>query len=278
MKKAPRQAVDLELVKEGVDGDRTLLARSLESAASRASALSFLLRTSCSLAGYLSVTDPESQELCRALRMGARAAAGIFALATGKGEVDLNLGEASVRLPATGPTDATHGGHWRVGWWLSHIVGDLTAIDRLIATPVDVLRRSSSRGDECQYLFIDALQAFEKRADDWATKLRVALDATDPTEVDLADEEFVLNIIVPEMQMLFRAAIGEVTPFNEALEFALERHNKYWGKASRKRDPNGYLALGPLAIARMARNAGMPIEVESEYLPKWLTEGGCKAQ
>lgn len=33
-------------------------------------------------------------------------------------------------------------------------------------------------------------------------------------------------------------------------------------------------ALGPLAIACMARDAGMPIEVQSEYLPKELLEFG----
>ncbi|MEU6294433.1 Imm49 family immunity protein [Streptomyces erythrochromogenes] len=36
----------------------------------------------------------------------------------------------------------------------------------------------------------------------------------------------------------------------------------------------GLVALGPLAIACMARDAGMPIEVESEYLPQELLEFG----
>jgi hypothetical protein len=277
MKQVPRHSVDLEIVEEGIDAKKTLLESLLESATNRAAALSLVLSTARSYAGYLVVAQPESEELCQALRIGARSAAAIFVLATGRGEMEVELGEIQTKLPATGPTDATHVGNWRTGWWLAHIVRDRTAIDRLVATPVDVLRRSSTRGDECQYLFIDALQAFEKRAADWSTKLRVALDATDPEQVNISDEEFVLNILVPEMQCLFRLAIGEIAPFNEALQFALERHKKYWSKGNRKRDPDGYLALGPLAIAGMARNAGMPIEVESEYLPKRLLEGGCRA-
>lgn len=275
MKHVPRHTVDLELVNEGVDGTNTLLASLLKSAASRPSALSLVLGTARGYAGYLAVAQPESEEVCRALRIGAKSAAAIFALATGSGEVEVEVDETPVRLPATGPTDATHVGNWRIGWWLAHIVRDQKAINLLASTPLEVLRRSSSRADECQYLFIDALQAFEKRADDWSTRLRMALDATDPAKNKILDEEFVLNIIVPEMQMLFRLAVGEVIPFHEAVEFALVRHKKYWSKSNRKRDPDGYLAMGPLAIARLAYDAGIHIEVNSEYLPKWLAEGGC---
>ncbi len=278
MKKIRRHSVDLELVEEGIDGNRTLLASGLQSAANRVAALSSLLSIARSYAGYLSVVQPESEDLCRGLRIGTKSAAAIFALATGSGKVEVDLSETSVRLPATGSTDATHVGNWRVGWWMAHIVRDQCAIDHLAAIPVEVLRRSSTRVDECQYLFVDALQAFERRASDWSTKLRVALDATDPEQANISDEDFVLNILVPEMQCLFRLAIGEIEPFNEALDFALERHKKYWSKATRKRDSHGYLGLGPLAIAGMARNAGMPIEVCSEYMPKWILEGGCRVQ
>lgn len=34
----------------------------------------------------------------------------------------------------------------------------------------------------------------------------------------------------------------------------------------------GLVSLGPLAIACLARDAGFPIEVESEYLPKALLD------
>jgi Immunity protein 49 len=278
MKKVSQHTVDPELVEEGVYGERELLESGIQSAAKRAAALSSVLSKTRSYAGYLAVAQPKSEEICRALRIGARAAASIFALATGNGEVEVDLGEMRTKLPATGSTDSTHVGNWRIGWWLAHIVRDHSAIAQLVSTPIDVLRQSSTRGDECQYLFIDALQAFEKRADDWSTRLRMALDATDPEQVNISDEEFVLNILVPEMQLLFRLAIGEIAPFNEALQFALERHKKYWGKGNRKRDPDGYLALGPLAIVAIAHNAGMPIEVESEYLPRRLFEGDCREQ
>ncbi len=275
MKKVSPHAVDSELVQEGVERKQELLVDVLDSAISRAAALSIVLGTARSYAGYLAAADAKTEELCRSLRIGAQAAAAIFALGSGSGEIEFALGSQHGRLPATGPTDATHVGNWRIGWWLAHLVRERAAIDRLAATPIDVLRRSSSRGDECQYLLIEALQGFEKRAPDWSTKLQAALDATDPTHVKLAEEEFVLNILVPEMQMLFRLALGEIVPFDDALEFALTRHKKYWSKGKRKQDPDGFLALGPLAISSVALDAGMTIDVESEYIPRELIENRC---
>jgi len=93
--------------------------------------------------------------------------------------------------------------------------------------------------------------------------------------VQLSDEEFVLNVLVPEMQMLFRLALGEVGPFDDSLEFALERHKKYWSKSNRKKDPDGFLALGALSISSAAFDAGFPVEVESDYVPRDLIENGC---
>jgi hypothetical protein len=275
MRKISRHTVDPELVQERIESNKHLLADMLESAGHRAAALSILLGTATSYAGYLAAADAAIAELCRALRIGAQASATIFALGAGRGDVEFSLGDRHAKLPATGPTDATHVGNWRVGWWLAHIVRDRAAIDRLADTPIEVLRQSSTRGDECQYLFVEALQGFEQRTPDWSTKLQAAVDATDPERVRLSDEEFVLNVLVPEMQMLFRLALGEIAPFTDALAFALERYKKYWSKASRKRDPDGFLALGPLAISSVAFDAGMPVEVASDYAPRNLIENCC---
>lgn len=270
MKKISRSAVDVALVQDGVKRKAKLLADVLASETIRDVSLPILLGTATSYAGYLSAAGDPRAQLGKALGIGAQAAAAIFALAGGSGEIEFMLGDRRVRLAATGATSASHVATWRAGWWLAQLVRDQAAIATLAATPMDVLRGSSSRGDACQYMFAEALQAFEQRAADWSEKLHAAIDATDPDKVKLADEEYVLNILVPEMSLLLHLATGNIAPFNEALQFALERHKKYWSKGARKRDPDGYLALGPLALASLASAAGMSISAESEYLPPEL--------
>jgi hypothetical protein len=275
MKKVSRHSVDAELVEEGREQYEELLASMVGEAGKRAAALSVILGVARSCAGYLAASQGKVSDICAALRIGAQTSAAIFALGSCTGEVRFAVNDRDSVLPATGPTDATHVGNWRIGWWLAHIVRDHVSVQRLASTPIDVLRRSSSRADECQYLFVEALQGFDKRDAGWATKLQAALDATDPEHIALSDEEFVLNILVPEMQMLFHFALGEVAEFAASQEFAAERHKKYWSKTNRKRDPDGFLALGPLALASMAFDAGMPIGIDSEYAPQHLIRGAC---
>ena len=72
---------------------------------------------------------------------------------------------------------------------------------------------------------------------------------------------------VPELELLVRHLQRDARAFDEALQFALERHKKYWSQGDRKFNPHGFLALGPTAIAALAYEAQMPIEAESDYLP-----------
>ena len=57
----------------------------------------------------------------------------------------------------------------------------------------------------------------------------------------------------------------------KALVRALQLHKEYWTKdEDRRLTTEGAVALGPLAVACLAYDVGMPIEVESEYLPEYL--------
>jgi hypothetical protein len=148
-------------------------------------------------------------------------------------------------------------------------------LDALADTPVHILRQSSSRADECVYLFIEALQSLWKRQPDVGGKLAAALEATEPDRVAASGLDFVLNVLVPEIELLVRFLEMSQATFNEALEFALVRHKKYWSSGQRKLDPLGWVALGPLALASFAFDAELSIAVESDYLPRDWYEGAC---
>ena len=62
--------------------------------------------------------------------------------------------------------------------------------------------------------------------------------------------------------------------FNNAFAQALEQHQKYWTANSERIDePEGFVALAPLAIAVLARSVGLSVTVESEYAPRNFVEG-----
>ena len=57
----------------------------------------------------------------------------------------------------------------------------------------------------------------------------------------------------------------------------MTRHKIYWGSEDNSMDGYGFIAWGPLALSCLAYDAGIPIEVESDYLPLRLLHGECRA-
>ena len=126
------------------------------------------------------------------------------------------------------------------------------------------------------YSWAETLQSFERGESGTMAKLQVAIDQTDPAVLHEDTKAGMLQIRVPEMQVFYRLICQEPGPFNEALQRAVEQHKKYWSAAKRKNDPAGFIALGPLAFACRAHDIGLPVTVESDYLPRRLIEGACR--
>jgi hypothetical protein len=85
----------------------------------------------------------------------------------------------------------------------------------------------------------------------------------------------VQNILYPPINLFHRSVRKDEADFNQALVEALELHKAYWtADEDRANDPEGRIALGPLAVACLAYDGGIPIEVESDYLPKHLLQPG----
>jgi hypothetical protein len=237
------------------------------------------IRDSLWIAGACAALDPGGDELCGALRGVAALTAGLFRLMVEMpGEYPIPLGDGRrAILHNIGVTSETSVGTWHTGFYAACVVRDENALQQLATTPIASIRRSPTRADDSMFLWIEALQSWHTQATGTAEKLKVALEATDPAQSKGSDPNYILNILVPAMELLFRVIEGKPAPFNEALHFALERHKKHWGSAKNKTDPEGLLALGPLAMASLAHDTGIAIEVESDYLPRRLFEGACRS-
>ncbi|MEV8331226.1 immunity 49 family protein [Streptomyces niveus] len=107
-------------------------------------------------------------------------------------------------------------------------------------------------------------------AETWKT-LVTAVNGTDPQHARIAGTELMVKIIYPSLELFQLYLRREQQAFIEALVTALIWRKEYWtANEARSLSGDGLVALAPLAIACMASDAAMRIDVESEYLPKHL--------
>ncbi len=276
---AQSHSLDRDFVAERLAARRNQLAKIIEYAHEDPDELGRLMLTGRAVAGYQAATDPSCLELPRVIRMVAQAAAALFGLASLEPgtSVGVALGDAPVVLAATGATSSAHAGRWLDGFFCALIARDQASIARLCATPIDVLKASSTRGDTYGELLVDALQSVGRGNSDAdsAARLLKALHATAPEQIAIEPVDRVLHIVVPQIELLYHVLNNDAAGFNNGLEKALRLHRKYWTTIADEgiNDPDALLALGPTAMACLAHDRGFAVDIESHYVPRQLIHG-----
>jgi hypothetical protein len=175
-------------------------------------------------------------------------------------------------IPATGPQYYADAGTWITAFWLSVICRESARLDMLSTTPLDLLRSSGAVFDDYIYPWVDTLQTSWRERSVPFDKLLDALEGTNPKALRVAPRELILKILSPPLEMFHYYVREDSEKFNASLLQALELHKQYWTvDEERATDPTGLVAIGPLAVACLAPDAGViPIEIESGYLPEHL--------
>lgn len=176
-------------------------------------------------------------------------------------------------IPAVGAQHFTDAGTWVTAFRLAVICRDQARMTELADVPVSLLRDSGAVYDEYIYAWVDALQTYWSERPGLGEKLVAAFDGTAPEALRVADRELMLKILYPPLNLFLQFIKRDEEKFNLGLVQALELHKEYWTKdEDRRLTTDGAVALGPLAIACLAHDAGMTIEVESDYLPRHLLQ------
>jgi hypothetical protein len=269
-----RHSADLDDIQSDYDYYASLLEKSIKNIHKAPANLGTLARNARSYAGYQCILDPNSIQLWRALRIAAYSLTSVCELASlPEGNYEVFAGEGEpVMLPA-GVNSYSDGISWLHGFYLGVACRESHLNDRLAEIPVAVLKQSSSRNDEYLYLQIEALQSFWKGATDTPQRVIEAMKATDPEVIKVGTVDYALNIAVPEIDLLFRLLENDSVAFNESLIKALERHKKHWSKKDMKNRPIGFIAIGILGLVSIAYERGITIDVESDYIPKYIFQG-----
>lgn len=239
--------------------------------------LSFALTNTRREAAYRAVADPTAASIdtWNTVALAMQAGGAIFALtAQTEGEVSFRIGDVDFTRPGTGPKTTANPGDWQRAMSLAMICRERPRIDILASIPVDVLRGSGGQSDEFQFDWIKALQLYWRSEDGLIDTLLRAMQGADPEADTIAGADLVAHILYPPMELFYLLTQREDARFNESLAKALELHKSYWtATTERANDSEGFIAWRVLAIACLAKDAGVDITVESDYLPKNLLDG-----
>jgi Immunity protein 49 len=106
-----------------------------------------------------------------------------------------------------------------------------------------------------------------KAASTWIGDAEAAM-----AEFEITDPLLIECRVRPTLR-LAKALVEETEPFQSALSAALEAHQRYYRQPDRRRDWEGLLALEATALAALACDRGLAIEIQSDYLPRALVRG-----
>ncbi|GAA1931869.1 hypothetical protein GCM10009837_66980 [Streptomyces durmitorensis] len=226
--------------------------------------------------GARCVVDPRAAALetweatVNAMQLGSA----LFAVtATGEGSVECRINRKMRTLPAVGLMSTADAGKWLTAFWLAVICRDQARMTQLCEIPLERLRAPEGQYDEYIYHWIDTLQTYWLRRAGLVEKLTATFQASDPAVARIAPRDLLDGLLYPPISLFYHFVRKNEEGFSPALWEALKLHKTYWTlNEVREADIDGSIALGPLAIACLAYDGGIPIDVESEYLPKHLLQ------
>jgi hypothetical protein len=254
------------------------LAKRIDSLEQSADMIDFAFSTSVLTLHARCVVDPRAaavetwEAVVNAMQLGSA----LFAVTgVSEGSVECRIDRKLRTLPAVGPLSSADAGNWLTAFWLAVVCRDQRRMTRLCDIPLERLRAPEGSYDEYIYHWVDVLQTYWQRRPGLVEKLTDALQASDPSVARITPKDMLQGLMYPPINLFYHFVRKNEEGFSPALEEALKLHRAYWTlNEDREADIDGAIALGPLAIACLAYDGELPIEVESEYLPKHLLQRG----
>lgn len=190
-----------------------------------------------------------------------------------EGTIECRIDRKQRSLPAPASRPTADAGTWLSAFWLAVICRDQERLTQLCEIPLERLRSPEGSYDEYIYHWVDTLQTWWLRRPDLAGKLIATIEASDPAVARIAPQDLLQAVLYPPINLFYHYVRNDRDGFAPALADALKLHKIYWTlDEDRAADIDGSIALGPLAIACLAHDAGFPLDIESDYLPKHLLQ------
>lgn len=153
---------------------------------------------------------------------------------------------------------------WRSAFWWALIARDAAAMTQLAEYPVARARRFGEDAfDEFHYEWMTILQTAWRHGPEAVADQVWQLDTTSR----VGAQEVVDHLLRPSIDVFARLAARDQDGLTYELANALYMHRAFFDNDTWRDDPEGALSLPLLGIACWARDLGMRIEIDSDYLP-----------
>ncbi|MET9627574.1 immunity 49 family protein [Lentzea sp. NPDC006480] len=272
----PRHEIDLDFSRAQVDTLQRLIESALDDVETDPDALSAVRKRALMRFEHLTALDPAAgeDETWQAAVFASQAANAVFAR-TSKAEdvVRYRLGDREYALPVLGPNHHATPVDWVTAAFLAVVTRSEEHVAELCKVGKYTLRGSGAQVEAYVHPWVETLQRHLGGDQVPPALLESVIDLTDPGRASFASPDFMLLVAHPPVNVLFRVLRGTAEEFNDALVQAATAHRDYWRRADFAANPDGFVAVGALAMAILGRNKGFPVEVESGYLPENLVNG-----
>ncbi len=231
-------------------------------------------------AALASLRNDGKDEICASLQIAAQTAAAAFLSARcGVGQVRLTLGLDEIQFPATGPISTAHFGIWLLGLSSSVICRESVAKNIIChEDSVNAAMDSATSGDDFWSSFAQVIiSTINNDISRWRSSTGVARSLMNPNSSALINPKFVEYTKLPLLDLCDCLMEGREDSWSDALLKALEKHRIFWSSSNNADDSFGFLALDIAAMCVLAYDRGWRMDMESEYIPKFLIKGGCSA-
>lgn len=281
MQSIGRHEIDLMEIEFDIDRCQSYLPRFIDLVEGNPDALESVFDYALQEAEVRSTRDPRGNllETWRSVVLAMQASSAMFAVAAQtEGEVEVRLLERVLSVPATGLRPHIEPGRWLCALWLAIVCRDRDRMDVLMRFPVEDLRAVDPAKDAVHdgfmYEWVHALQCFWKEDENLTQVLLKAMEISLPEYLGRQDEEITVLLLSPPIDVFWHLMNRDQDGFDKAFAHAVEGHKSYWARdEGRRRSPSGFIAWAPLALARLAKELGMSVKVESAYLPEALLSG-----
>ncbi|AZM90404.1 hypothetical protein D1J60_19745 [Streptomyces sp. W1SF4] len=218
--------------------------------------------------------DPQAAELgtWEAVVDAAQLGCALFRTAgMAEGTTEVRIHHAMRTLSAAGPSWEANAEDWTEAFWYAVITRDQPRMTELCELPIDVLRASGADHDDFFYHWVAALQAYWLKRPELVPELTLTFQRSHPNVAVIAGRDYIQHIAYPPINLFYKFLRKDEEGFRLALLEALELHKQYWtATPERADDIDGLVPIGILAVTCLAHDGGIPVNVESPYLPEHL--------